>query len=142
MKYFFEISSMGEEYRKSSNFHRYINIAESTVPCATPTIQFIDYQRINEFDRSTENVSTGMAQELMVYILISKVRVKRTRSVLETYTDKQHHGISADLLAIKWGIGLDKENQTLQSTTQDNVRSALKPLTRQYRTYFLSQRLR
>ena len=89
-----------------------------------------------------ENVSIGMNQGLMVYILISKVRVKRTRSVLETYTDKQHHGISADLLAIKWGIGLDKAKQTLQSTTQDNVRSALKPLTRQYRTYFLSQRLR
>ena len=65
----------------------------------------------------------------MVYILINKVRVRRTRSGFATYTDKQHHGISTDLLAIKWGIGLDKAKQTLQSTTQDNVRSALKPLT-------------
>ena len=58
----------------------------------------------------------------MVYILISNVRVKRTISVFANYTDKQHHGISADLLAIKWGVGLDKAKRTLQSTTQDNVR--------------------
>ena len=77
----------------------------------------------------------------MVDILISKVRVKRTRSGFVTYTDKQHHGISTDLLARKWGIVLDKAKLTLKSTTQDNVRSALKPLQRRYRTDFLSQRL-
>ena len=71
-----------------------------------------------------------------------KVRVKRTRSGFATYIDKQHHGISADLLAIKWGIGLDKAKQTPQSTTQDNVRSALKPLNWRYRTYLLPQRIR
>ena len=69
--------------------------------------------------------------------MISKFRVNRTRSVFTIYTDKQHHGISADLLERKWVIVLDKKNWTLQSTTQYNVRSALKPLTRQYRKYFL-----
>ena len=58
----------------------------------------------------------------MVYILISKVRVKRTRSGLATYTDKRHHGISAGLLAMKWGIGLHKAKRVLQATIQDNVR--------------------
>ena len=42
----------------------------------------------------------------------------------------------------KWGIGIYKANSTLQSTNQDNVSSALKALTRRYRTYLLSQRLR
>ena len=74
----------------------------------------------------------------MADILISKVRVKRTRSGFAPYTDKQHHGISADILTRKWGIGIDKSKRTLQSATQDNVRSALKPLKRRYRTYFLS----
>ena len=74
----------------------------------------------------------------MVGILISKVRVKRTRSGFATYTDKLHHGISADLLAIKWGIVIDTANHTLQYITQDDVISALKPLTLRYRTYFLS----
>ena len=86
--------------------------------------------------------SIGMDQGLMVERLISKVRVKRTRDVFTTYTDKRYHGISAGLLAIKWGVRLYKAKWKLKSTTQDNVRSALKPLTRRYRTYFLSQRLR
>ena len=36
----------------------------------------------------------------MVIILISKVRVKRTRSGFTKYIDKQNYGISTDLLAI------------------------------------------
>ena len=35
----FEISSMEEEYRTSSNFHQYINIVESRFPCVPPKIQ-------------------------------------------------------------------------------------------------------
>ena len=74
--------------------------------------------------------------------MISKVRVKIKRSGFATYTNKRHHGISAYILARKWEIGLDKSKFTLQSTTQGNVISDLKPLTRRYRTYLLSQRLR
>ena len=79
-KIFFEISSMEEEYRTSSNFHRYINIVESRVPCAPPIIQCRDNLVIHDFDRAMANVSIGLAEELMVDILIRKVRVKRTRS--------------------------------------------------------------
>ena len=64
----------------------------------------------------------------MVDILISNVRVRRTRSGYATYTDKQHRRISDDALERKWGIGIDKAKITIQSTTQDNVRSALNPL--------------
>ena len=69
-----------------------------------------------------DNVSIGMDQEFMVERLIIKDRVKITRSRFATYIDKRHHGISADLLAIKWGIGLEKAKQAFQSTTQDSVR--------------------
>ena len=44
----------------------------------------------------------------MVDRLIRKVRVKRTRSGSTTYTDKQDHGISDDLLERIWVIGIDK----------------------------------
>ena len=88
------------------------------------------------------NVSIVLSQYLKVYRFISKVRVKRTRSGFSTYTYKRHHGISFDILEIKWGIGIYKANRNLQSTIQDNVRSALKPMTRPYRTYFLLYRLR
>ena len=63
---------------------------------------------IHEFDRAMKNVSIGLAQYLMVDRMISKVRIKRTRSGLANYTDKRHHGTSADLLARKWGIVLGK----------------------------------
>ena len=58
----------------------------------------------------------------MLDILISKVRVKITISGFANYTGKRHHGISDDLLVIKWGIGIDKAKWTIQSTNQDNVR--------------------
>ena len=88
-----------------------------------------------------ENVSIGLAQDLMVDRLISNVRVIIIRILFTTYTDKQHHGISADLLAEKWGFALDKAKRTLQTTTQDTVRSAQKPLTHRYITGLLLQRL-
>ena len=108
---------MEDEYRTSSNFHGYINIVESRVPSAHPMIQCRDDSEIHEFDRAMKNVSIGMAQELMVDILISKVRVNRTGIDFVTYTDERHHGISTDILARKWGIGIDKSKWTLQSTT-------------------------
>ena len=73
---------------------------------------------------------------------IRNVRVRRTRSRYSTYTYKQHHGISTDLFGIKWGIGIYKAKRTLKYITQDNLRSALKPLTRRYITYLMLQRLR
>ena len=63
-------------------------------------------------------------------------------SIKETYTMDRHHGINADLLATKWGIGLQQARDNLTCTTQMNVRSAILPLTRQYRTDLLSQRLK
>ena len=42
---------------------------------------------------------------------------------------------------MKWVIGLDKEELTIQSTTQDNMILSLKPLKRHSRTGFLSQRI-
>ena len=74
--------------------------------------------------------------------MIIKVRVKRTRSGFATHTDNQNHGVRYDIFARKWGNRIDKAKRNLQSTTQDNVRSALKPLTQWYITYLLSQRLR
>ena len=132
---------MVEEYRTSSNFHQYINIVESRFPCAPPTIQCRYDSGINELYIAMENVSIGMAQDLMVKILISKVRVTITINGFATYTYKRHHGINADLLARKWEIGPDKAKQTLQYTTRDNVISVLNPLTRRYRTVFLSKKL-
>ena len=45
---------MEEEYRTSSKFYRYINIVESRLPCAPPTIQCRHDLGIHEFGRSME----------------------------------------------------------------------------------------
>ena len=131
------MSSMEEKYKTSSNFYQYINIVESAFPCAPPTIQCRDDFETHEFDRSMEKFSIVLYQDLIMDRLISKVGVKRTRSGFATYTDRRHHWISADLLAIKWVIVLDKAKRAFQSTTQDNVISCLKPLTWRYTIDFL-----
>jgi len=65
-----------------------------------------------------------------------------THIMAQIRTSDRHHGVDANLLSLKWGIGLEKAKDTLRNTTQLNIRSALLPLTRRYRTNLLSQRLR
>jgi len=62
--------------------------------------------------------------------------------IAQIRTSERHHGVDASLLSLKWGIGLEKAKNTIDNTTQINIRSAILPLTRRYRTDLLSQRLR
>ena len=48
----FGFFSIEDDYRTSSNFHRYSNIVEIIIPSATPTIQCRDDLRIHDFDRA------------------------------------------------------------------------------------------
>ena len=57
-------------------------------------------------------------------------------------TNERHHLITPELLARKWGIGLENEKDTLKETTQDYICSYLQPLTRIEGTYLFSQCLR
>ena len=104
---------MEEEYRTSSNFYRYINIIESRIPRTPPTIQCRDDSGIHDFDIAMSKISIKLSQYLLVDILINNIRVRKTRSGYAAYTDKQHHGISADLLARKWGIVTDNAKRNL-----------------------------
>jgi len=63
-------------------------------------------------------------------------------TISQIRTSERHHGVDAALLSLKWGIGLEKAKNTIKNTTQMNIRSALLPLTRRYRTDLMSQRLR
>jgi len=64
-----------------------------------------------------------------------------TQIMAQIRTSERHHGVDVSLNSLKWGIGLEKAKDTLRNTTQLNIRSALLPLTRRYRTDLLSQRL-
>ena len=50
-----------------------------------------------------------------------------------------HHSPSDENVSMKWGFSVTAENNTLNNTTQEWIRSAVMPLTRQYRTDILSQ---
>ena len=89
---------MGEEYRTSSNFYPHTNIFDSRIPCSLPSIQCRDDLGKHGFDIAIENVFIGISQELMMVRLISDFWVRITRIGYFTYTYKQHHGISADML--------------------------------------------
>ncbi len=52
-------------------------------------------------------------------------------------TADRHHEITPDLIAQKWGCGINTARRTLEHTTQLGVRSAIGPLTRRYRTDLL-----
>ena len=97
---------------------------------------FRDDTMIHEFDRAMAQVSTSYVHGMLADQIVASVQIK------STYTDKRHHGVDANLIARKWGIGVQRARDTLKCTTQQNIRSAILPLTRRYRTDLLSQRLR
>ena len=86
---------------------------------------FDDSHFFHDFDR-------GLIEQSSVY----------DRLIQSAIPNKRHHGTDPNLLSRKWGIGLKKARDTLAKTTQLNIRSALLPLTRRYRTDLLSQRLK
>jgi len=66
------------------------------------------------------------------------VRGSPTQIMAQIRTSERHHEIDARLLSLKWGIGLEKARDTIKHTTQYNIRSAILPLTRRYRTDLVS----
>ena len=137
----FNVSSMQAETQDNISW-RTISIAESYTPAAPPVTQTQDDISLHEFDRILATVSTGLVPELIMESIICKVKTKKTRTGYATITDNRHHDMSPELLSQKWGIGIEKAMDTIKYTTQDNIRSAILPLTRRYRTDFMSQRLR
>lgn len=84
-------------------------------------------------------VSTMVSSTALVREICNNVQID---SIAATYSNKRHHGTDPHLLARKWGIGIKTAKDTLSCTTQHNIRSAVLPLTRRYRTDLLSQRLK
>lgn len=95
----------------------------------------------NEFDSKMAQISSVYNQNLLAERLLANAKAKQIQ-IGATYSDKRHHGSDPNLLARKWGIGVQRAKDTLKCTTQQNIRSAILPLTRRYRTDLVSQRLK
>ena len=67
-----EISTMGDGYRTSSNFHCCNNIVESRIPSDPPKIQYIEGLGIDYLDRAIKNISISLSQYLMAYMGITR----------------------------------------------------------------------
>jgi hypothetical protein len=56
------------------------------------------------------------------------------RKVSTLSTGKKRPVLTKEILARRWGIGLDTAHRTLTATTQHGVRRVLHPVERRYRT--------
>ena len=140
----FMISSMEAEryHRFKSTANERVLVIAGVSWTAAPMILVQDDVAFHDFDRALAQVSLGMTQDTIDQRLLANVNVKLSRYGYATITNDRHHGVSPQLLAQKWGIGLEKAKATLKCTTQKVTRSATMPLHRRYRTDLMSQRLR
>ena len=109
---------------------------------SSPITAIIDDEPIHEYDWAMASISLGLHQDILAKQIVSNVKVRKVNDQYSTITKDRHHGISAELISRKWGIGIEKACQTLKCTTQLSIRSAILPLTRRYRTDLMSQQLR
>ncbi|GFH56846.1 hypothetical protein CTEN210_13322 [Chaetoceros tenuissimus] len=108
----------GEDGYIASEFTRNISQVKSIT---NDDVLFDNSHYFHEFDRALARSGLGPDQ-------------LSDRMVADVTSNKRHHGTDANLLSRKWGIGLKKARDTIAKTTQFNIRSALLPLTRRYRT--------
>ena len=89
---------------------------------------------------SVNSFLTGLKEKLVAMIPRYVAEVSKYDDSLEdlptrqTYTSTERHiKMSAEVLADRFGIGLERARQTLRATTQRGTRSALLPISRRYR---------
>ena len=104
----------------------------SRIICKTqgyfPTTPPITYTKdditLHEFDCAMVSVSLGLVQDLMVDRLIANAKVQKICIGYTTLTNERHHGVTAGLLAKKWGIGIERAKATLKCTNQNCITDA------------------
>ncbi len=97
-----------------------------------------DIHEENIFEK--QNIPVGFNTESFISAIHKRRNI--TPRISATITDTRHHQITPELIAKKWGIGVDKARQTLKATTQHAIRSAALPLKRRYKTDIMSRKLR
>lgn len=105
-----------------------------------------------EYDIAMASMAAGHCSQPMLRRLIENVNIQNLPNdtviapagnpTLNEYgngtlTKDRHHAVTPELIARKWGCGLNTAKNTLKATTQLGVRSAIGPLTRRYRTDLL-----
>ena len=83
---------------------------------------------------------SGFKERLLATIPITIAKITRFEDLLEDVPTRQTYSstdrrskISAEVLADRFGIGIDRANANLKSTLQRGTRSAILPIIRRYR---------
>ena len=71
---------------------------------------------IHDSDRGMVNVSIRLSQYIMVDRLEGNISVYMTKMGYATIRNKRYHSLTPEILAKKWGIGLEKGKVTLKAT--------------------------
>ena len=88
------ISSLEEEKWSNMFNLRLINQVRIKTPCDPLVTHIQDGMFIHYFNRAIVNVSIGLAQDLMVYMLIGNIRVSLNKERYEKITNERHHSVT------------------------------------------------
>ena len=90
--------------------------------------------------RQTDDIEDGLKERMLAKVPHTIAEIMRYDGDLEdlptrqTYTSYERHAkLSAEVLADRFGIGLERAKATLKATLQRGVRSAILPISRRYR---------
>ena len=86
-------------------------------------------------NRYLSGISTALTDETLLPRMISNVNIAKIAS------KTRHSDISPESLSRKWRIGLETSRATLAQTTQQGIRTAIRPISRRYRTDLQSKKI-
>ena len=93
--------------------------------------KFEDFSNYSICDIVFEHQSTT-AKRFTNAVNITPVKIDRIAAVFGS--NYRHHFSTAENISMKWGCSITSAKNMLINMMQDNIRSAVMPLTRQYRT--------
>ena len=115
-------------------------ISETTVTTHETVFEYLDPLDDGALLHAIDPSLTDLKEQLMAKVPRQIAQVTRYENSLEdlptrqTYSSSERHTkISAEVLADRFGIGLERARATLKATLQRGVRSATLPIGRRYR---------
>ena len=108
------------------------------------------------FNIPISSISSALCKDTLMASLVSAVNIHDIKPVhqptipdtplptpnIAAITQERHNKLTPESLSQKWNIGLNTANKTIKVTTQLEVRLALVPITRRYRTDMMKHHLR
>ena len=136
------IVSLGELKSDTGDHMPMMRISEMKVSTTSNNYEYLDSIDDASLLHSVEPSLSNLKEQLLEKVSRNVVEVTRYDDVLEDFPTSQtymsterHRKISAEVLADRFGIGIERARATLRATVQRGTWSAIPPISRQYRAY-------